>query len=134
MAFVHGKNTYISVATNNLSGFTDSSELNRTSDSHDSTTYGNNAHRKSGGLLDGKFTMSGTYDNTAVTGPRAVLRPLLGTVVAIVRRVEGTGAGKPQDAFNALLTSYVESNPVADNVKWSAEYEIDGDVDSTPQP
>jgi hypothetical protein len=133
MAFVHGKNTVITVATKDLSTYTDSSELNRTADGHDVTTYGNSAHRKAGGLLDGKFTMSGTYDNTAVNGPRAVLEPLLGTVVAIVRKPDGTGAGKAQDTFNALMTSYVETSPVADMVKWSCEYEIDGDVDSTAQ-
>lgn len=133
MALVHGRLTVVKVATKDLSTYTDSSELNRTGDSHDVTTYGNTAHRKAGGLLDGKFTMSGTYDSTAVTGPRAVLEPLLSTVVPVIRQPEGTGAGKPQDSFNGLLTSYVETNPVADMVKWSAEFEIDGDVDSTVQ-
>lgn len=131
--FVHGKNTVIKVATKDLSTFTDSSELERSADSHDTTTYGNNAHRKSGGLLDGGFKMSGTYDSTAVTGPRAVLEPLLGTIVAVIRQPEGTGAGKPQDSFNALVTKYVETSPTADMVKWSAEFEVDGDVDSTAQ-
>jgi len=133
MAFVHGKNTFVSVGGTDLSDFTDSSELNRTADSHDTTTYGNDSHRKSGGLLDGKFTMSGTYDNTASTGPRAVLEPKLGTTTAVVRQPEGTGAGKPQDSFNAVLVSYVETSPTADMVKWSAEFEIDGDVNSEAQ-
>jgi hypothetical protein len=134
MAFVHGKNTVVKVATKDLSTYTDSSELERSGDSHDVTTYGNVAHRKAGGLLDGSFKMSGTYDNTAVTGPRAVLEPLLSTVVAVIRQPDGTGTGKAQDTFNALLTKFVETSPVADMVKWSAEFEIDGDVDSTPQP
>lgn len=133
MAFVHGKNTVISVATADLSTYTDSSELERSGDSHDVTTYGNTAHRKAGGLLDGSFKMSGTYDNTAVVGPRGKLEPLIGTVVPINRKPDGTGAGKAQDAFNALLTKFVETSPVADMVKWSAEFEIDGDVDSTVQ-
>lgn len=133
MAFVHGKNTVISVATADLSTYTDSSELERSGDSHDVTTYGNSAHRKAGGLLDGSFKMSGTYDNTAVVGPRGKLEPLIGTVVAISRKPDGTGAGKAQDAFSALLTKFVETSPVADMVKWSAEFEIDGDVDSTVQ-
>lgn len=133
MAFVHGKDTFVSVATKNLSAYTDSSELERSGDSHDVTTYGNVAHRKGGGLLDGKFTMSGTYDNTAVNGPRAALEPLVGTVTAIIRQADGVGVGKAQDSFNGLLTKYVETNPVADMVKWSAEFEIDGDVNSAPQ-
>ena len=133
MAFKHGKDTVVKVATKDLSGYTDSSELNQSADGHDTTTYGNQAHRKGGGLLDGTFKMSGTYDSTAVTGPRAALQPLLGTVVAIIRQPEGTGSAKPQDAFSALLTGYVETNAVADMIKWSAEFEIDGVVNSAAQ-
>lgn len=133
MAWIHGKNTVVKVATVDLSTYTDTSELPRTADSHDVTTYGNDSHRKAGGLLDGTFTMSGTYDNTAVSGPRAKLEPLLGTICAIIRQPEGTGASLPQDSFDALLTGYTETNAVADMVKWSASFEIDGDVDSTAQ-
>lgn len=134
MAFIHGKNTVVKVATKDLSAYTDTSELPRTADSHDVTTYGNVAHRKAGGLFDGTFTMSGTYDGSAVNGPRAVLEPLLGTVAAVIRQPEGAGTGKAQDLFNALLTGFTETNAVADMVKWAATFEIDGDVDSTPQP
>jgi hypothetical protein len=133
MTFIHGKNTVVKVATKDLSPFTDSSELEIGADTHDTTTYGNNSHRKSGGLLDGSFKMSGTYDSTAVTGPRAALKPLTGTTVAVIRQSEGTGSGKPQDAFNAVVSKYVETSPVADMVKWSCEFEIDGDVNSAAQ-
>lgn len=133
MAFKHGKDTVIKVATKDLSAYTDSSELKLDADTHDVTTYGNGAHRKAGGLTDGGFTMSGTYDTTAVTGPRAALMPLLGTTVAVVRQPEGTLSGKPQDAFNAVLKGYVETNPVADMIKWSAEFELDGPVNSAAQ-
>lgn len=133
--FVHGKNTVVKVNAKDLSAFTDSSELNLSVDSHDTTTYGNTSHRKDGGLLNGTFKMSGTYDKTAVTGPRAVLKPIqkAAVVVPIIRQPEGAGTTKPQDAFNALLVGYVESSPVADMVKWSAEFEIDGDITDTPQ-
>ena len=86
-----------------------------------------------GGLTDSKFTMSGTYDSTAVTGPRAALNPLLATTVAVIRQPEGAGTGKPQDSFSAVLTGYVETNPVADMVKWSAEFQVSGAVNSTAQ-
>lgn len=133
MAFIHGKNTVVKVATADLSAYTDTSELPRTADSHDVTTYGNDSHRKAGGLLDGSFTMSGTYDSTAVSGPRAKLEPLLGTICAIIRQPEGTGSSLPQDSFDGLLTGYTETNAVADMVKWAATFEIDGDVDTTAQ-
>lgn len=133
MAFIHGKDTVVKVATADMSTYTDSSELNRSADSHDVTTYGNDSHRKAGGLLDGTFKMSGTYDSTASVGPRAKLEPLLGTLCAIIRQPEGTGSSKPQDSFDAVMTGYVETNAVADMIKWSCEFEIDGDVDSTAQ-
>lgn len=132
MTFVHGKDTYISVNSVDLSAFTNTSEFTRTGDSHDVTTYGKNDHVYQGGLGDGKFTMGGTYDNGA-TGPRDTLEPLVGTVTTVVRRVEGTGSGKPQDSFSALLTSYVESSPVADMVAWSAEFQLSDAVTSTNQ-
>lgn len=133
MAFVHGKNTYISVNGSDLSAYTNTSELTREADEHDVTTYGKNAHVVSGGLLGGKASMSGIYDNTAGTGPRAVLRPLVGTVVPLVRRPEGTGAGKPQDAASVHVKTYVETNPVADMVAWSAELTLSDVVTSTTQ-
>jgi len=133
MTFVHGKNTFISLDGKDLSAYTDASELNQSADNHDVTTYGKNSHVKAGGLLDGKATMSGTYDNTAVTGPRAVIKPLLGTTVPLIRQTEGVGAGKPQDTVDVVVTGYVETNPVADMVKWSCEMELSDDVDSTPQ-
>jgi hypothetical protein len=133
MAKQHGKVTVIKVGAVDISTYANTSELNRTGDSHDVTTYGNNSHRYNGGLLDGKFTMAGFYDTTAGTGPRAVLRPALGTTVVITRQVEGTGAGKPQDVFSGVLKSYVESNPTADMITWSAELDIDGDVNSAVQ-
>lgn len=134
-SFVHGKNTVVKVATKDLSPFTDSSELPLAVDSHDTTTYGNNSHRKDGGLLNGTFNMSGTYDRTLVTGPRAVLKPILKAAVpvAVVVQPDGTGTGKAQDAFNALLVEYTQTNPVADMVKWSAKFEIDGDVNDAVQ-
>lgn len=134
MSKQHGKRTVIKVGAVDISTYTNASELTRQSDSHDTTTYGNDSHRYSGGLLDGKFVMSGLYDTTAVTGPRALLRPLIGVDgTVITRQVEGTGVGKPQDVFTALLTSYVESNPVADMVTWTSEWAIDGDVNPAPQ-
>jgi hypothetical protein len=133
MGKVHGKSTVVIVNSVDLSGFGTSVELTLSGDSHDTTTFGNNSHRKSGGLLDGGATLQGLYDNTASTGPRAVLEPLRGTVVPFVERPEGTGVGKPNRAVNALIVSYVETNPVADYVTWSCEVEFDGDVTTTIQ-
>lgn len=136
MAFIHGKHTAITVDGEDLSAFTNTSEFNATVDSHDVTTYGQTGHVKQGGLSDGTFTFGGIYDNTAATGPRAVLLPLSVAQmlpVPVLRQPEGLGSGLPQDSFSMLVTSYTETNPVADMVTWACEGEISGTVDSAPQ-
>ena len=133
MAFQHGRDTYVSIAGSDLSAFSNASELTRTGDKHDVTTYGKDDYVYSTGLRGGSFKVSGVYDTT-LAGPRAILNPLVGTLVAVIRRTEGTGSGLPQDSFQATLDKYAESNPVADMVTWSADLTISDAVDYTPQP
>lgn len=133
MGWQHGKHTVITVDTKDISAFCSTSELTRGADSHDVTGYGKDDHVFEGGLRKGSFSCEGTYDNTAVTGPRAVLDPLIGTVVACTREPEGTGTGKPHQAFSAMLEEYVETNPVADMVKWSAKFTVSDAVTTTQQ-
>jgi hypothetical protein len=134
MAFVHGKTTKITIATKDISPFTKTSNFEKSADVHDTTGYGATDHTKAGGLGDGKFTCGGTYDNTASVGPRNALLSLVGTTVAVVRNPEGTGTGKPNDAFSGVLMKYVESNPVDDMISWSAEIDISGAVTTTSLP
>lgn len=133
MAFVHGKTTVLKVATKDISPYTKTSSLEQSADVHDTSGYGTTAHTKAGGLLDGKFTCGGTYDNTASTGPRNALQSLIGTTVAVIRQPEGTLVTKPQDSFSAVLSKYTETSPVDDMVTWSAEFEISGAVNSAVQ-
>jgi hypothetical protein len=134
MAFVHGSDTVILIdTTDDISQYCTQSDLKRTVDSHDVTTYGKKTHVYRGGLGDGTSSISGLYDNTAVTGPRAVLEPLLGTNVELIRRPEGTGTGKPQDKVTVLVGEYTETAPVADMVTWSLSLQLSGEVDSTAQ-
>lgn len=129
----HGRHTYISLGGVNLSTYLNGSEFDREADEHDTTTYGLDSHAFEGGLLGGQASFQGFYDTTAVTGPRAAIEPLLGTNVTLVRRPEGTGAGKPQDSVTVLVRKYVETSPVADFVTFSVELRLAGSVDSTPQ-
>lgn len=131
MGWQHGKDTYVSVGGSDISAWTNNSELTRGAAGHNVTAYGADDEAWSGGLRNGKFTCSGIYDNTVTTGPHDVLDPAVGTVVEIIRRGEGTGAGKPEQTFDGLLVSYVETNPVADMVTWSAEFTVsDGVVEA----
>lgn len=136
MGLTHGKNTHISLDSNDLSTYVTTSSITKGSDEHDVTTYTTApvaAHKFEGGLLNGSASMSGLYDSSVSAGPRAVIKPLVGTVVSLVRRPEGTGSGKPQDVVDVLVKSYVETNPVADYVTWSCDMTCSGLVDETPQ-
>ncbi len=130
---VHSKLTVWKIGSNDISQYCNSSNLKQSADSHDTTTYGMNSHRYDGGLSDGTVSLGGFYDSTASTGPRAVFTAAKGTVVEVTHQPEGTGSGKPQDVFDALVTDYTEDKPTADYVTRSAELQISGDVDDTAQ-
>lgn len=123
MAAVHGKDTYISIGANDISAYCNTSNFTQTGDSHDITGYGKSAHVKTGGLLDGTFSCGGWYDGTTA-GTHDTMRPLVGTVVELIRRPEGTGSGLPQETVNILVTSYVETNPVDDVIQWTLDAEL----------
>ncbi len=134
MAFIHGRNTVITVNAVDLSAFTSSSDFDVSQDSHDVTTYGNDGHVYQGGLTDGTFSMEGTYDDGAA-GPRGTLQALAATNLptTVVRQPEGAGMGLTQDTFSALVTGYSESDPVDDMITWSCEFQISGDVVTADQ-
>lgn len=132
MAFIHGKDTVIKLDSDDLSAFVNTSELGRTADSHDVTTYGQETHVYQGGLKDGTASMAGIYDGTAA-GPRGVILPLVGTTVTLIRQPEGAGSGLAQDSVTVLVLSYTETNPVADMVAWSCELQLSGPITSTAQ-
>ncbi len=133
MAFVHGKGSVTSLGGSDLSIYSNTVNWNLSADSHDVTTFGKSSHVKQGGLLDGSATVSGIYDNTASVGPRAVIVPKRGTVVAMVWRPEGTGSGRPQDTVNVLVGKYSETSAVADMVMWSVDLEMSDDVVTATQ-
>lgn len=134
MALQHGKNTVVTLDGDSLTAYSNNSQLEFTADSHDVTTYGKNAHVFAGGLKNGTATISGFYDTTAMTGPRAVIKPLVGTVVELIHQPEGAGSGKPQDKVDVLVTKYSQTHPVADMVTWTVDLQFSDDVDSAAQP
>ena len=103
-------------------------------DVHDRTGYGAVGHQYGGGLLDSKITVGGTYEQVATaTSPRKILMPLVGTSTTVTRQPEGTAVGKPQDLATCIVKSYVETAPVADMIQWTAEFTVDGVVNSSVQ-
>ncbi|HEY0700298.1 MAG TPA: hypothetical protein VGD43_21145 [Micromonospora sp.] len=133
MGWQHGKDTYITVGGDNITAYTNTSELSRGAGTSNVTCYGKGSEVHEGTLKNGKFTCGGVYDNTAATGPHAVFNPLIGTTVEVIRRPEGAGTGRPEQTFDGVLVSYVETSPVADMVTWSAEFTVSDDVAETTQ-
>ncbi len=130
MGFVHGKGTVVSVDAQDMSVYGTSCEFEIKAESHDVTTYGNDFKVFAGGLKESSLKMEGNYDDAA-TGPRASLEDTVGNVIEIIYSVEGAGTGKPTRTFQGLLTSYNEVSPVADMIKFTAQFQGSGDVVTT---
>jgi hypothetical protein len=132
MARKHSKLTVILIDSNNVSAYCTDSTCELSAGTEDNTTYGKNAIVKDPTLLTGAFSCSGKYDSDS-TGPRKVLKPLVGTKVNVKYRSEGTGSSLPQDSFDAVIVKYTETAPVAGYRTWALETEPSDDWDSTNQ-
>lgn len=134
MAFVHGRNTVITIGGNDISAFTNSTDFGDETEVLDTTTYGRTRKVYSAGLGDGKVTISGFHDN-GVTGPRDVLKPLkiTGAPVKLIFRPEGTGSGLPESEVDVLISAYNDSNAVAGMVQWTCDMQMTGPLDETNQ-
>ena len=134
MAFTHGRHTVVKINASDISAYTNTTDFNDGSDTHDVTCYGATRKAYNAGLGDGKVTISGVHDDGA-TGPRAVLKALkaAGNSVTFIYQPEGTGAGKPQSSVSVLVAAYNESAPVAGMVKWTAELQMTGALNEADQ-
>ena len=130
MAFIHGKGTVHTINAVDLSAFATEIDWTQTADKHDVTTFGATAHVYQGGLLDGTATIKGVYDS-GNAGPGKTIRPLIGTVTPLVYEPEGISSGKPVHTVNVLVTSFNETAPVADMIKWTCQVQFAGAVADT---
>lgn len=135
MANVHGKVTVVTLNGVDYSTYSNSTDFKDATDTHETTTYGRSRKTYAGGLGDGTVSVGGFYDTTAVSGPRALFKPLkaAGNAVPFVYRPEGTGSGKAQSSVSVIISSFEESSPVGDMVTWTAELQMTGVLDETPQ-
>lgn len=122
-------------STDMTSYITGGTDFEKTTNTHKVTTYGNDSNAYNPGLNDGTYKIEFTYDDTAMTGPRAKLNTIYAAnaAVEIIRRPEGTGSSLPEDTFNAILTKMTDSAPVDDMISVMTEWQITGDVDTTAQ-
>lgn len=135
MTNVHGKNTVVTLNGVDYSAFSNSTDFKDATEAHETTTYGRNRKTYHSGLGDGTVSVGGLYDNTVSSGPRNLFKPLkaAGSAVEFVYRPEGTGSGKAQSIVDVIITQFDESSPVGDMVTWTAELQMTGDLDETPQ-
>jgi hypothetical protein len=130
----HGKLTVLKVGANDISPATKTSNFSGSADVHDTSGYGVTNRTKAGGVADGTFTASGSYDIGATTGTPALLEGKEGTTFALTRQVAGAGSGKPQEVFSGVLAKFDVSAPFDDMVTWSGEWSVSGTVNRTAQP
>lgn len=136
MAQEHGKNSYISVEDSagttlrNLTTYVTDVESNFNQEVADTTTKGQTARTFVQGHTEAKLKMSGHWDNTASTGPDAVLAGLIGDTgtVGFEWGPEGNTAGDVKYSGEAILLSYNISSPLADVVMFDAEFQVTGTV------
>lgn len=128
MAFHHGKAAEITVATKNLSAFCDTADLSIDIDTADTTVFSNSWKTAIAGLAGGALELAGNFDPTTTTGPASALAALIGAApFAVIYEPAGAAANQSR-TFNAILTSYKESSPVADKVTFSAGLLVTGAV------
>lgn len=132
MARVHSKETVIIIDGNDVSTDCNDSNCKQSVGTEDNTTYGADDEVHDPTLKTGEFGCSGKYSDSA-TGPRAVLKPLVGSKVNVKYRPEGTGSGLPQDSFTAVIVGYEETAPVAGYRLWSLTTKPSGAWDTTDQ-
>lgn len=129
MAFVHGKGTVVSLGGADLSVYGTSCEYELKADEHDVTTFGNDFKIFNGGLIESSMKIEGNYDNTATDGPRETLETLVGKIAEMIYSPEGSGTGKPTRTWDVLLTTYTETAPVNDMIKFAAAFRGAGPVE-----
>jgi hypothetical protein len=123
MAFVHGKDSFISVDASDISSYTDGVTHDRSVDTAETSAFGDDDKTFIAGLEDGSFSLNGHWDATAAAALAACFD---GGVVAMVYGPAGNTGGNVEYTCNALITNYSETSGVADRVNWSASFQRTG--------
>lgn len=94
------------------------------------TALGDSAVKFIAGLEDVTIALTGMFDDTATSGPDAVLGPLRTHTAAVDFEYgpEGTSSGSVKYSGTCWVTSYALRSRVGDLVEWSAALQVDGTV------
>lgn len=130
MAWAHGKETIITLSGTTITDC-NTSEITLEADEEDMGVYGDDYGMPEGSILRGTVTLGGKY-KVGATGANTTIRPLRGSVVVMTVKPEGTGTGKPLVTVSVLVKKYVQTQPWAGYITWSAECSTNGaDVHTT---
>ena len=113
-----------------LSAYIDSIDaLGKESQSLDVTAFIDTAERVIAGIqASQEWSVSGHFDDTATTGPDAVLAPLVGTLGTWEWYPIGTAAGRRKFSGECLCLSYKPMAEVKGRVEFEARFKQDGTV------
>lgn len=127
MAFVHGKNIYVNIATNDISAYTNKADFPKAADTAETSTFGSDDKTFIPGLKGAGFSVEGLWDIALDT----ILDPLLGTEVTIIYMPQGLGAGNVEYTFQAIMNAYNPPGSISGAVTYSAGFIITGAVART---
>ena len=97
---------------------------------HEVTALGDSGAKFIPGLENVAVTLSGVYNDTATSGPDAVLGPLRThtSAVAFDYGHKGKTSGYPKYSGNCWVQTYEMGSKVRNRVEWSARLQVDGTV------
>lgn len=129
MTTYHGKATTFFLGSNDLSAYITDASINFGQDIAEVTAKGDTAKRHKVGHYGAEISLSGRWDDTASTGPDALLFGLLADASGETFRLGmgGNGAGRVYTGV-VLLSVYTPSSPLAGVVDFSATLVVDAAV------
>lgn len=130
--FTHGStaNLWVGDSTNtprDISTAVTSTGLQRMVDTAEVTALTNTSKAYIAGLKDATFPVEGSRDVTI----EGYIDGSLGSVVQFAYLPNGSASGKVKYSGSALCTEYNPNSDVSDANKWSAQYQVTGDVTRT---
>lgn len=137
MAFEHGRVTTFTIddsggTPRDLSAYCESASIDLVGDTDETTTFGatGDARTYIRGLNGGSFSVSGFYDNTATSGPDAVLESLYDATSTSTFALS-FDAGTTTYGGEAYMSSYSANASVGGVVSFSADFTVTGQTTRT---
>jgi hypothetical protein len=141
MPFYHGKGLAFKIdsaagSLQTLTSYVDSVDLDSSVDVGDTTTAGAEDKTFVSGQAEHSLSISGKWDDTATTGPDAVLDGLRGLETSSTFEFGpgGSTAGKVKYTGECFMTGYKRSAPSGGVVTFTADFKITGAVTKTVWP